>query len=101
MRHLAAHGVDGFVYHYRYEFGHGDKIMPWMVLYNLSLASVTILCVCALFLPVHMAVLCATTVACIDVMVLGAMRLHGVHLHSMTAIILLISLGRPARTHGA
>ncbi|KAG8462450.1 hypothetical protein KFE25_010275 [Diacronema lutheri] len=90
---LERHGVDGFVYHYRYEFGACDATMPRLLLTNLAVAAACICAVCALFLQLRTAVLCALAVLCIDGILIGAMAAYGVSLHAVTGITLLVSLG--------
>lgn len=90
---LRRHGIDGFVNHYRYEFGACDHSIPRLLLTNLAMAATSICVVCALFLKLRTAVLCALAVLCIDGILIGAMAAYGVPLHAVTGITLLVSLG--------
>jgi len=90
---LAKHDVDGFVYHYRYEFGVCDHMMPRLCLRNLLVAAVGIFLTVWIFLPFRLAILSTLTVAMIDLLLLGVMVLWGVRLHCMTTVTLLIALG--------
>jgi hypothetical protein len=97
---LARHAIDGFVYHYGYEFGAANAALPWLLLTNLAMATATIALVCSAFLRLRTALLCALAVVCIDLIVVGTLALHGIPLHAFTAIALLISLGARARRGG-
>lgn len=65
--------VDAAMYSFKYEFALADYIMPRFGLKNLLQAAGAIFCCLCLFLPVRLALLCAVTVGCIDVLLLGAM----------------------------
>ncbi|KAJ1635135.1 patched family-domain-containing protein [Pavlovales sp. CCMP2436] len=87
------HGVDGFVYHYRFEFSATDQAMSALVRSNFLFAAGAMVLLLWLFLPLHLALLCVVTVLWIDTLVLGLMALTGMRLNCMSAVTLLIALG--------
>ncbi|KAJ1619842.1 hypothetical protein T492DRAFT_407671 [Pavlovales sp. CCMP2436] len=90
---LAKHNIDGYVYHYRYEFGVCDHAMPRLCLRNLLVAAIGIFFTVLVFLPFRLALLSTVTVVMIDILLLGVMVLYNVRLHCMTTVTLLIALG--------
>lgn len=90
---LKRHAIDGYVYHYRYEFGVCDQGMPRLCVRNLLVAALGIFLSVLLFLPLRLALLSTATVVMIDVLLLGVMALYRVRLHCMTTVTLLIALG--------
>lgn len=90
---LRRHDIDGYVYHYRYEFGVCDQAMPRLCLRNLLVAAAGIFLTILVFLPLRLSLLSTATVVMIDVLLLGVMVLYKVRLHCMTTVTLLIALG--------